>query len=205
MVAVLLAALRVTARGLDVAVSPRANPDVAPGRRDCQSPDPFLHVRLTELRPVGSGVRESFSRLPAPYARSGIGNISQARRFGGVLRIDNCLHAIRRIGQQNRSPPSATSNEPLRTGFHKEGDAQTAPPVIMDRPSAPPGTAGVSGAPTRPLLVRYPTNARTGTKCANRNPPRFGTFIPDKGDIRLEPPNGCNVIGEIPSCELSGG
>jgi hypothetical protein len=40
-------------------------------------------------------------------------------------------------------------------------------------------------------------NARTGT------PPRFGTFIPDKGDIRitrsLEPPNGCNVIGEIPS------
>src|SRR5262249_55774570 len=88
MVAVLLAALRVTARGLDVAVSPRANPDVAPGRRDCQSPDPFLHVRLTELRPVGSGVRESFSRLPAPYARSGIGNISQARRFGGVLRID---------------------------------------------------------------------------------------------------------------------
>ena len=96
-IAVLLAALRVPARGLDVAVTPRANPDVGPGRRDCQSPDPFQHVRLGELRPVGPGVRESFSCLLAAYARTGIGNMSQARGFGGVLRIDNCLRAIRQI------------------------------------------------------------------------------------------------------------
>ena len=37
-IAVLLAAFRVPARGLDVAVSERANPDVGPGRRDCQGP-----------------------------------------------------------------------------------------------------------------------------------------------------------------------
>jgi hypothetical protein len=59
-IAVLLAALRVPARGLDVAVNPRANPDVSPCRRDCQSPDPFQHVRLGELRPVCPAIRESF-------------------------------------------------------------------------------------------------------------------------------------------------
>ena len=96
-IAVLLAALRVPARGRDVAVGKRANPNVCPGRRDHQGLDPFQQVKLGELRPVGPDVRESFSCLLAPYARTGIGNISQARRLGGILGIDNCLRANRRI------------------------------------------------------------------------------------------------------------
>src|SRR4051812_35723196 len=90
-VAVLFAALRVPARGLNVALSPRANPDTGPGWGNCQGPDPFQRVRFRKPRPVGAGVRESFSRLLALEARTGIGNISQARGFGGVLWIDNCL------------------------------------------------------------------------------------------------------------------
>jgi hypothetical protein len=94
-----------------VAVGKRANPDVSPGRRDCQSPDPFQHLRLGELRPVGPSVCERFSCLLAPYARTGIRDISQARRFGGVLGINNYLrYPPNRL--TNRSPPSAISNEP---------------------------------------------------------------------------------------------
>jgi hypothetical protein len=97
MIAVLLAALRVPARGLDVAVGKRANPHVGPSRRDCQNPDPFQHVRLGELRAVGARVRESFSSFLPTYTGPSIRNISQAHGFGSFLRIYNCLSAIRRI------------------------------------------------------------------------------------------------------------
>jgi hypothetical protein len=108
-VAVLLATFRVTARGLNVSVGPRVNPSRL---GDCQGPDPFPHIRLEEFCPVGSSVRESFSRLLALDARAGIGNISQAREFDGLLWINNCLSAICKAS-------SDTSNDPFRTRFHK--------------------------------------------------------------------------------------
>src|SRR5215472_14129372 len=73
---------------------------------------------------------------------------------------------------------------------------------------------GLSGAVEALKFIESHRRENRPGKCANRSenartgtPPRFGTFIPDVRQPReisavtrsLEPPNGCNVIGEIPS------
>jgi hypothetical protein len=74
-ITVLFAAFRVAARGLDMAVSVGANPNVLPCRGDGQRPDPPENFTLGESRPVGPAIRKTASRLLPADARPGIGDI----------------------------------------------------------------------------------------------------------------------------------
>src|SRR5262245_2082390 len=68
MIAVLLSALGIPTSGLNVPVSKWADPDVGPGRRNCQRLDPSKNVRLRQLGSVGSGIGEALSRFSAADA-----------------------------------------------------------------------------------------------------------------------------------------
>src|SRR5262249_3835358 len=93
-IAVLLAALRVAARRLNVAIGERAYPDIRPGRRNCERFDPLQHILFRELGAVGPRVGKSSPRLLAAYARSSVGDVSQTRGLGSVSRVDDRLSAI---------------------------------------------------------------------------------------------------------------
>jgi hypothetical protein len=87
MVAVLLAAAGVPAGRLEVAVGLGADPDVGPGRRDGELPDPFQDLGLADGLAVGIGVGEAFPLGPPPDARRVIGDVAQARglrTFDGI-------------------------------------------------------------------------------------------------------------------------
>ena len=93
-VAVLLSPLGITTRGLDVPVRERTNPDICPGRRDCQCPDPSERLWVRESRPIRPSIGESISYFFPAHAGPGVRNMSQARTYG-ILRIDNWLRALR--------------------------------------------------------------------------------------------------------------
>ena len=67
-VAVLLAAARVLAGHLQVAVRARGDPDVGPRRRDDESPDPVQDGGIADPLAVGPEVAEAFSCAPPPDA-----------------------------------------------------------------------------------------------------------------------------------------
>ena len=93
-IAVLLAALRVASRRLNVAVGERAYPDIRPCRRDRERLDPLEHILFGEPGAVGAGVGKAGPGLLAANAGPGIGNVPQTRGLGGVLRVDDRLKRV---------------------------------------------------------------------------------------------------------------
>jgi len=68
MVAVLLAALRITARGLDVAVRVGADPDIGPGRRHGQPSDSCLRLPIADRATVRIAIGEALAARDAADA-----------------------------------------------------------------------------------------------------------------------------------------
>ena len=113
-VAVLLAAARVAASSLQVAVRRRADPHVRPRRRDRQRldlRDPLTRHRLA----VGAGVLESLAAPPARDARLVVAHVAQPRRPSRQRGCDpgRCnlyiRHANRVPGRYRRQPRIALS------------------------------------------------------------------------------------------------
>src|SRR5262249_53255830 len=106
-VAVDLAAARVAAGGLDVAAGRRADPDVAPRRRDDQRPEAAQRGRTADGAAARIEVAEAFPRRDAPEARRGV------------------VH-----------PVAAGCSRPLDGGHGDPRSATTGPGRVYDRPMA---------------------------------------------------------------------
>jgi hypothetical protein len=96
-IAVLLAPLRITARGLKVAKRVGTNPDVGPGWRHCESPDPLKSRLVGDLLSFGVLIAEALARALAPDAWALIAHICKPRMFG-------CIRRTRRQNRIKRRP-----------------------------------------------------------------------------------------------------
>src|SRR5690606_9642260 len=83
-VAVLLAAARIAARRLHMAVGAAADPDVGVRRRDRQRTDPRQRRGVADHRAVGVAVAEAGAGTATGDARFGVADIHQARLLGGL-------------------------------------------------------------------------------------------------------------------------
>src|SRR5690606_25461542 len=105
-IAVLLAALRVAARGLQVAVLVRANPHIGPGRRDAQRPDAFAGGCRGDLPAGGIDVPAAPWRTPAPDAGLEVAAMDQRSTPNGVRRL-GCITGFRFDRLQHGGTPTA--------------------------------------------------------------------------------------------------
>ena len=76
-VAVLLAALGVAAGGLEVAGGIRADPDVGPGRRDRQRPDPSQDRAVADQLAIGPAIAEPAAAPLPGDARARVGRVAE--------------------------------------------------------------------------------------------------------------------------------
>ena len=77
-IAVLLAAASIAARGLEVAVRPRTDPDIGPGRWDGESRDAPASVRIADRRPVHVAIGPAATGPATAPTGPGVGRIAQA-------------------------------------------------------------------------------------------------------------------------------
>jgi hypothetical protein len=98
MVAVLLASARVAARGLQVAVGLRADPDIGPGRGNHERLDALERGFVRDRLALGREVAEAILARFAPDAGLVVVDVAQAGSLGGGGRIAERCRIERRGG-----------------------------------------------------------------------------------------------------------
>src|SRR5438309_874372 len=114
MVAILLAAARVSADGLQMAVGTGTDPYVAPCRRNDDRTDARDLVRITQALSIGIEIDESAPRSPAANPRQRVADVAQP---GAPSRLDrgfaHSARSKRRVSERLRG----RRNRPARLCF----------------------------------------------------------------------------------------
>ncbi len=90
-ITVLLAPTHVPARRLDVSVRHRADPDIGPRGRNCETPDPGKGVPVPQYAPIGIAILDILSFLFARQAGFAVAHITQSSHSRHDGRFRNCL------------------------------------------------------------------------------------------------------------------
>ena len=103
-VAVLLAAPRVAAGGLDVAARARADPDVGPGRRDGERADPVQALLLADGLAFGRVIGEALPGSLAADPGRGVADVAKAGRPGRLDLVIQFLRCRPGVGRNCHGP-----------------------------------------------------------------------------------------------------